>query len=164
MIKVVRLDKRQYAGAKYNNMFEINNELAKAKKMLTLDYIPQRYALRRKLIEECNKANIIPEVSHKDIKRLEKPIKCQVPINVMDILEVIVKEIIKNKDNFHYRASDDYIVSLHMIYNTIESINDFYHWLEAHPNSERAECEKYREEVNYIKAKIKEFDSKYTCI
>ena len=159
MNKVIRLDKQEYEGSKYNKLFEINNELARAKGLVTLDYIPLRWSLRHHIIQRCNeKKDIIAEVSHKDIKRMEKSQKCQVPINIIDILEVIIDEIIKCKKDFNYRANDEYIISIHMLYNTIDSLKNLIAWLETHDEGIRPECDKYRDAVLYVKGRLEEFD------
>lgn len=162
MKKVIRLDKQEYSGPKYNNLFTINNELARAKELLALDYIPLRRAYRQQIIAKCNQnKSIIAEASHKDIKRMEKSRKCEVPINIVDILEVIVDEIKNHKQKFNYRASDQYIISMHMLYNTIDSLNNFMVWIMAHDEGTRSQCDKYRTEAHYVQKRLSEFDAKH---
>ena len=159
--KVIRLDKREYIGPKYNNLFTINNELARAKESLALDYIPLRRAYRQQIIVKCNQnKSIVAKVSHKDIKRMEKSRKCEVPINIVDILEVIVDEIKNHKQKFNYRANDQYIISMHMLYNTIDSLNNFMVWINAHDEGVRSQCDKYRTEAYYVQKRLSEFDAK----
>ena len=162
MKKVIRLDKQEYSGPKYNNLFAINNELARAKELLALDYIPLRRAYRQQIIAKCNQnKSIVADVSHKDIKRMEKSRKCEIPINIVDILEVIVDEVKNHKQKFNYRANDQYIISMHMLYNTIDILNNFMVWIMAHDEGIRPECYKYSIEACYVQKRLSEFDAKH---
>lgn len=164
MLKVIRLDKREYGGGKYNNLKKINESLAEAKQQFVFECIPSKKKLRKQIMKKCNerKTCIVP-VSNKDIKRMERAKKCEVPINIVDILEIIITEIINNKDDFEYRApkNDNSIVSCHALNNTISAIRDFKDWLDAHDGGERPECDKYREEVKYVLKRLDEFNDKY---
>lgn len=165
MNKVIKLDKQEYLGPKYNNLLIINNELACAMGLIALDYIPLRWNLRQHIMNKCNSdKQIIFKVSHKDIKRMEKSQRCEVPINIIDILEVIVNEILAHKEQFHYRANDNYIISMHMLYNTIDSLKNLIVWLEANEVGVRPECDKYRESVSYVKKRLEEFDAAHPHI
>lgn len=162
MKKIIKLDKQEYRGPKYNNLFTINNELASAKELLSLDYIPLRRAYRQQIITKCNqRKNIVAKASHKDIKRMEKSCKCEVPINIVDILEVIVDEIKNHKQKFNYRANDHYIISMHMLYNTIDSLNNFIVWIMEYDEGIRYQCDKYRTEAHYVKKRLSEFDAEH---
>ena len=160
MNKVIRLDKQEYKGPKYNNLFKINNELACAMGLVVFEYIPLKRSLRRHIIDKCNqKNNIIAPVSHKDIKRLETSQKCEVPINIIDILEVIVDEILIHRKEYNYRSNDQYIISMHMLNNTIDSLRNLIVWLSDNREGVRPECDKYRESVLYVERRLKEFDA-----
>ena len=161
MVKVIRLDKRNYGGPKYNNLFKINNELAIATGMSVFNYIPKRRQLRKHIIAIHNTGNCRFPVSHKDIKRMERPNKCEVPVNIIDILEILICEIVCVKNRFNYRAQDENIISYHVLENTIEALRDFFAWLDAHPEGDRPECDKYREEVEYVLKRLEAFDIKY---
>ena len=162
MLKVIRLDKKEYNGERYNNLFKIDNELALAEGLVAFDYIPRRKALRRRIIDLHNKTydSEFP-VSHKDIKRMERAYKCEIPINIVDVLEILITEIIQYKKDFNYRAQDDYIVSCHILKNTIDSLTIFKAWLNSHAYGIRPECDKYRDEVAYVSRRLEEFDQKY---
>ena len=92
---------------------------------------------------------------------MEKSRKCEVPINIVDILEVIVDEIKNHKQKFNYRANDQYIISMHMLYNTIDSLNNFMVWIMAHDEGTRSQCDKYRTEAHYVQKRLSEFDAKH---
>ncbi len=163
MLKVIRFDKNEYQGGEYNNAFKINNELALAEGLSIFDYIPKRKAYRKHIIKLCNSnPNIVAPVSHKDIKRLERADKCELPINAVDILETLVTEIEKMRDNFNYRAHDNYIISCHILQYTLEALTNFCMWLDAHEVGVRPECDKFRNEVEYIKERLRKFDEKHS--
>lgn len=170
MLKVIRLDKKEYRVNRYNNMYYINEALAKAEKIFFMEYIPSRKKLRKHLINIANdalekkygKGNFFP-VSNKDIKRMERPRKFEIPVNIVDILDIIIKETISNKENFTYRASvgEDDIISQHALANTIYMLRAFKAWLDANDEGVRPECDKYREEVAYVAKRFEEFDELY---
>ena len=162
MLKVIKLDKKEYGREHFNNLFKINNELAVAKDLVAFDYIPKRKSLRKHIMNIHNKkCNCKFPVSHKDIKRMERPYKCEIPVNIVDILEIIITEIVQHKDKFNYRAQDTNIVSEHVLNNTIRTLKLFKAWLDAHENGVRPECDKYREETAYVCQRLEEFNKKY---
>ena len=132
MSKVIKISKRWYnSSLKYNNIYAINNSLALAEQMSVLGCIPKRKALREHIMAiSLQREGIVAKISHKDIKRMERACKCEIPINIIDILEFIMEEIVAVQELFEYRAKDDAIVSMHTIGNTIEYVrfNRSYAW------------------------------------
>lgn len=162
MRKVIKIDRRIYNGKQYNNIFKINNELAIAKDKAVFNYIPKRKSLRRDIINLHNsKYKSEFPVTHRDIKRMERPDKCEIPVNIMSVLEVIITEICLVKTKFSYRAQDNSIISCHALEGTVELLNLFDAWLNAHEVGERPECDKYRTEVAYVIQQIKSFDARH---
>lgn len=163
--KVIRFDKCRYKGKKYNHALEINKALALAEGICCFECIPKRRAYRKYIMSLCNRNSSLQyPVSHKDIKRLECAGKCELPINAVDILEVLIAEIAKMKNNFNYKAQDTYIISRHILNYTVESLEDFRLWLRGHKVGEMPECDKFRDEVAYIKKRLDEFDEKHPGI
>lgn len=165
MLKVIRLNKKEYNVESLNNLFKIDNELAVAEGLVAFDYIPRRKALRKRIMNLHNKNSKCEfPVSHKDIKRMERPCKCEIPVNIVDVLEIIINEIVQYKSEFNYRAQDDYIVSYHILKNTIDTLTIFKGWLDSHEEGVRPECDKYRQEVEYVYNRLKKFNEKYPHI
>lgn len=162
MLKVIRLNKKEYHGERFNNLFKIDNELSVAEGLVAFEYIPRRKALRKHIMDLHNKNNNCEfPVSHKDIKRMERPYKCEIPVNIVDILEIIIAEIVQYKKEFNYRSQDNYIVSCHILKNTIDTITIFKAWLDSHDYGIRPECDKYRKETEYVYNRLIAFDKKY---
>lgn len=163
MVKVIKIDKETVRCKKHNNLYAINSDLARAKNMIAMMYFPKRKEFMEYIIKKHK--NMYPDspykVSKKDIKRLENPRKYEIPVNIVEILEILVEEVITNKDKVTYRASDDEILSKHMIFCTIKSLNNFAAWLAAHPIGERPMNDKYRQEVSYVINALERFDLEY---
>lgn len=163
MNKVIKLDKRWYnSKLKYNNIHAINDALAIAKHMSVFGRFPKRKSLREHImLQSTYRKGVIAEVSHKDIKRMERAYKCDIPINIIDILEIIMEEIVLVRTNFKYRANDDVIISMHTIGNTIE----YLHFVMDHMRDEQGDLlpqfKKYEDEITHVNRRIKEFDDKY---
>lgn len=159
MLKVIRFDKSEYVGERYNNALNINNALAVARGMAVLKCIPKRRAYRKHIMRLCNERPNLPfRVSQKDIKRLECAARCELPVNVIDILEVLVSEIQGAKDKIKYRAQDNYIISFHILNQTLNTLEDFRRWLAGHNIGERPMDDKYRDGVDYVKRRLDEFN------
>lgn len=164
MRKVIRLSKRDYSKYIKNNLSTIDDKLAIAEGMAVFNKIPRRRQLRQHFIDLSKQKSGCPfPISHKDIRRLERPAKCEIPVNIVDILELLVEDLKFYKDKFTYRAdaTDSSIVSIHILRNTIEQIRVFYQWLKGHMDNPSFENNKYRQEVNYVVKRLREFDSKY---
>lgn len=163
MIKVIRLGKRWYnASLKYNNIYAINDALALAKRMAVFGRMPRRKALREYIIKRSLRhEGVVTEISHRDIKRMERAYKCEIPINIIDILEIIMEEIVIVREFFEYRAKDDAIISMHTIGNTIE----YLRFVMDHMHDEQGEIlpqfKKYEQEIAHVNRRIQEFDAKY---
>lgn len=97
-------------------------------------------------------------VSHKDIKRLECAQKCELPITVVDILEVLVNEITNVKGKMNYIANDDYIISAHILNQTLDFLKSFFLGFTSTSISNRSENKKYITELNYVKNRFDEFN------
>lgn len=176
MRKVIRLkrDRAKLEKCKYNNLFRIDNELAIAEGEAILNTYPERKKLRRTIIDICNgneqiKKKKIPEVSHKDIKRLEKASLCEIPINATVILDTIIAEIIKHKESFRYRApeSNTDIVYIYMIGLTYKLLELIYTKIEGKAykdNEDKERCEKYSKEINKTMKDLMELGLKYNYI
>lgn len=166
MLKVIRLDKKEYEGKKHNNLHEINKELASVKRIFVISNVPSRRKFRKQFVEIANKElrkknkNEFFPVSIRDIKRLEYPKKCEIPVNIVDILEILISEINKYKNDITYRATDkeNAIISYYILTNTIDSLNIFKSWLKSHEVGERPECDKFREEVKYVAKRLEDFN------
>lgn len=162
MNKVIKMDKKMYAGEKYNKLKQINDALAKAENMSIL-CIPLRKQLRKHIIRIHKKR--FPDsfrLSQKDIKRLERPDRCEVSVNTVDVLEILLDEISGNFSQFDYKVEDDRIVSCHILYNTINALIDFKEWLDAHKDDdEHPENGKYRDSVNYLIERIRDFNANH---
>lgn len=164
MRKVIKLSKREYRNYMENNLSEIDDKLAIAEGMAVFNKIPKRKKLRRHFIDlSKRKADCPFPISHKDIRRLEKPSKCEVPVNIVDILELLVDDINIYRDSFTYRARpyDKSIVSVHILRCTIEQITMFRSWLKDHLDDQNYANNKYRDEINYVAGRLKKFDAEY---
>lgn len=163
MIKVIRLGKSWYnANLKYNNIHAINDALALAKRMAVFGRFPKRKALREHIItKSLHRKGVVVEISHRDIKRMERASKCEIPINIIDILEIVMEEIVIVREFFEYRAKDDAIISMHTIGNTIE----YLRFVMDHMHDEQGEIlpqfRKYEQEIAHVNRRIQEFDAKY---
>lgn len=161
MYKVIRFDKKNcVVREKYNNFYYMFEKLALAKKMKVLNRIPKKRELRTYLINKYEKNNHEFKLSNKDFKRLERPRKYELPVNVVDILELFLDEVIKNKENFDYKCNDSEIVSIHMIKNSIDLLNVLIAFLDD-PDNSSAEAQKYAKSVEYVKSKLQNFDQKH---
>lgn len=163
MKKVIKIDKKSVKCKRHNNVFAINGDLARAKDMVAMSYFPKRKEFREYIVNIH--ANTYPNSPHKasrkDIKRLENPKKYEIPVNIVEILEILVNEVQTNKKKVNYRANDNLIISKHMLFCTLKSLNNFAEWLNANPIGLRPENDKYRVEVAYVVKALEEFDQKY---
>lgn len=148
-----------------NELPEINNALASAHSMVTIFNQIKRKKLRKYIIEQYNSKfpNSMRRLSQKQIIALEHPNTLVIPVNIVDILEIIVEDIKSNKSRFHYRAdnNNEDIVSMYMVKYTLYALQYFKAWLKAHKDNPRSGCEKYRKESNYISNRLEEFNSRY---
>lgn len=161
MYKIIRFDKKNcVVREKYNNFYYMFEKLALAKGMKVLNYIPKKKELRTYLINEYEKNNYEFKLSNKDFKRLERPRKYELPVNVVDVLELFLTEIIRNKTNFNYECNDSEIVSIHMIKNSIDLLNVLIAFLDD-PDNSNAKAQKYAKSVEYVKNKLQVFDQKH---
>lgn len=77
MNKVIKLDKASVKCKKHNNIYAINEDLARVNGMVSMCYFPKRKEIREYIVKvHLNTYNNSPyKVSKKDIKRLENPRK-----------------------------------------------------------------------------------------
>ena len=161
MYKIIRFDKKNcIVREKYNNFYYMFEKLALAKGMKVLNYIPKKRELRTYLIDEYEKNNYEFKLSNKDFKRLERPRKYELPVNVVDVLELFLTEIIRNKTNFDYECNDSEIVSIHMIKNSIDLLNVLIAFLDD-PDNSNDKAQKYAKSVEYVKNKLQVFDQNH---
>lgn len=162
MIKVIRLNKREYnMGKTFNNLHDINDAAATAKGMVGFRNQIKRRMYRNFLINKSKiKVPIFP-VTHRDIKRIECPGKCEIPVNIVEILEVVVEDVRANHEIINYEANDDRIISEYMLENIVLLIKLFNEWLRIYPEGEQPCNDKYRRETAYIVRRLGEFNQKY---
>lgn len=168
MRKIIKLRKSDFNTKKkdINNIVDINNALSLCLGIKTLLGVPKRKKFRKHIIG-ITKPETFP-VSGKDIRRLECPGKFEIPVNIVDILEKVIEEIKLNRNNFRYRApeNNNQIISDYSLHITLQHLNHFYsifndsdYNLEEHP-----ETLKYKEEIEYVKKRMIEFNEKYDYI
>lgn len=75
-------------------------------------------------------------------------------------MEILIKEIITYKQNISHRATDkeNAIISYYILTNTIDLLNAFKSWLDSHEPGIRPECDKFRDEVDYVLKKLDNFN------
>ena len=165
MNKVIRLgnNKQEYNLKKYNNAYKIHSDLAIAKGLSVLNKYPMRRKLRIELVKKCNKNQKgIFKVSQKDFKRIEQAYKSELPVVLIDIMEVLYDELIKFKNKTKYRAPNDNVKILKFAIDQTHQILDVYKaWLAAHGENEDSEKNKYRKEMEYLEKRIDEFNKKH---
>lgn len=162
MVKVIRLDKREFNfGKKYNNLHDINDAVTEAMGMVGFRDQPKRRMYRAHVIAQAKAKVPIFPVTQRDIKRVECPAKCEIPVNIVEILEVVVEDVQNYHNSIEYRANDSRIVSEYMLENIVQIIRLFYAWLRNHPLGERPHNDKYRDETAYIIRRLQEFDEDY---
>lgn len=163
MRKVIKLGKRWYnSNLKYNNIYVINDALALAKGMSVLGHFPKRKALREHIIMKSRRRKgVAAEIRRKDIKRMERACKCEIPINIIDILEIIMEEIVIVRDDFEYRANDDAIISMHTLGNTIRYLRFVMDHMHDEEGNILPQFQKYQHEIAHVNRRIQEFDAKY---
>ncbi len=168
MLKVIKINKYGFNARRkdINNIVHINNALAVSLNLATINGMPKRKSFRNFIIDKIQIKPNEHSVSNKDIMRLERPWKFQIPVNIVSILETIVKQIVINKNTFFYRAAtnDDRTVSAYALFHTIGQIRALIAYIDTHDLHSRPDIAKYQEEIKYVSDRFAEFDKEYPMI
>lgn len=166
MRKVIRLAKREFRSNLRNHAVEIDNKLTIAMDMVVFKKFPLRKKFGEYICQQSKwKSGCVYEITRRDIKRLESPNKCEISVNIVDFLEIVITEIVYHKDSFKstYKVSDDgdSIVSMYMLRSTIEQVRLFRLWLADNENTADFANNQYRDEAQYIADRLAKFDKEH---
>lgn len=166
MRKAIRLAKREFRSTLRNHAVEIDNKLAIAMGMVVFKKFPLRKKFGEYIRQQSKwKSGCVYEITRRDIKRLESPNKCEISVNIVDFLEIVITEIVYHKDSFKstYKVSDDgdSIVSMYMLRSTIEQVRLFRLWLADNENTADFANNQYRDEAQYIADRLAKFDKEH---
>lgn len=181
-IKVIKISRLGAHGQrpvipKYNNLLAVNDALAKARDLTTCIDKPRRRAYQEMIIylsrtryrDDMDSA--VP-ISKKDIRRLERPGRGKIPVNIFDILEIIVRELAVEgqleHSKFEYPNLErcDTIISEYLVRNSIALVTALWNTIlliEADAAGEHPPVEnlKYRDAAAYVLSRLEDFDNRH---